>query len=73
MRKFAVTLAAAALVLGATALTANAQTQRPGSFHALAQNATPIQKAACNGMWGRCPPGRHWVCGPYRCWCGPCW
>ena len=35
----------------------------------------PVQPAACGGRWGpHCPPGRHWVCGPYgyRCWCAPC-
>ncbi|MGA3310934.1 MAG: hypothetical protein ABSD08_20330 [Xanthobacteraceae bacterium] len=75
MRKITMTLAAAAFVLGSLALSVNAQTQAPGasSLNALAQNATPIHKAACGGVWGRwCPPGRHRVCGPYRCWCAPC-
>jgi len=73
MRKVAVSLAAAAFVLGSVALSA-AQTQAPGAatLNAQAQNATIIHKAACFG-WGRwCPPGRHRVCGPYRCWCAPC-
>jgi hypothetical protein len=77
MSKLAITFAAAALMLGSMAWTADAQTQSTGagSVHALAQNMTPIVKeAACNGFWGRwCPPGRHHVCGPYRCWCAPCW
>jgi len=74
MRKITLTSAAALLVLASMAV-ANAQTQAPGAsnLHAQAQNATPIHKAACGGVWGRhCPPGRHWVCGPYRCWCAPC-
>ena len=74
MRKLTMTLAAAVFVLGPMAV-ASAQTQAPGALglHAQAQNATLIQKAACGGVWGRhCPPGRHWVCGPYRCWCAPC-
>jgi len=75
MRKLTMTLTVAAFVLGSMALTVNAQTQQTGAagVHGLAQNATPIVKqAACRG-WGRhCPPGRHWVCGPYHCWCRWC-
>jgi preprotein translocase subunit SecG len=72
MRKITVTLAAALFVLGSMAI-ANAQTQGASSLNAQAQNATIIHKAACGG-WGRwCPPGRHRVCGPMRCWCAPCW
>jgi hypothetical protein len=35
---------------------------------------TPIHPAACGGHDVHCPPGSHWVCGPYgqRCWCTPC-
>ena len=72
--KFAITLAAAALVLGSMALTAGAQTQQPGSFRALTQNASPlVTPAACYhpGRW--CPTGSHRRCGPYHCWCAPCW
>jgi len=72
MGKLAITFAAAALLLGSVALTAQAQTQGAGSINAQAQNATIIHKAACFG-WGRwCPPGTRHVCGPYRCWCAPC-
>jgi hypothetical protein len=72
MRKVTLTLAAALFVLGSAAM-ANAQTQGAASLNAQARNATIIHKAACGG-WGRwCPPGRHRVCGPYRCWCAPCW
>jgi hypothetical protein len=73
MRKLTKTLAMAALVLGSMALTANAQTQGAGSIHALT-NATPIVKqAACRGFGRYCPPGRVRRCGPYRCWCAPCY
>lgn len=72
MKKLAITLAATALVLG-SALSVNAQTQQPGSLHALTQNATPLVPAACGGHWGRhCPPGKHWVCGRWHCWCAWC-
>jgi hypothetical protein len=57
------------------ALTANAaQPVGASSLRQAAQNATPIVKeAACRG-WGHfCPPGRTRVCGPYRCWCRPCY
>ena len=77
MRKLAMTLAATAFVLGSMALAAQAQTPQRGaaSIHALAENATPlVTQAACNGRWGPwCPPGRHRVCGPFRCWCARCW
>jgi hypothetical protein len=73
MRKITMTLAAAIFVVGSMTV-ANAQTQGASSLNAQAQNATIIHKAACGGVWGRwCPPGRHRVCGPYRCWCAPCW
>ncbi len=74
MGKFAIALAAAALMLTSVAFTADAQTQQAGaaSFHALAQHATLIQKAACRGPGRWCPIGRHRVCGPVRCWCAPC-
>ena len=56
MKKLALTLSAAALVLGATALSANAQ--QLGAGHAQLQNATPIVKqAACRGFGPRCGPG----------------
>ncbi len=75
MRKFTMTLAAAALVLGSMALPASAQTTNgAGSVHALSQNATPIVKqAACRGYGRWCGPG--WVrrCGPWGCRCVPCY
>ena len=71
MRKLIMILAAVTFALGATALVANAQIRGAATIHAQLQNATPIRQAACGG-WGRwCPPGRHRVCGPMRCWCAP--
>jgi hypothetical protein len=72
MGKIAITLAAAALLLGSVAWTAEAQTQGAANIHAQAQNATPIVKAACMGFGRWCPPGMRRVCGPARCWCAPC-
>jgi hypothetical protein len=77
MRKLALTLTAAALALGMTALTASAQTQSPGaaSLHAQANNFTPVVKHVACGGWGpHCRPGWTWTCGPYgRCWCRRCY
>lgn len=67
MKKFALTLTAATLVLGMTALTASAQTQGAANMHAQAQTFTPIVKqVACRGPGPYCGPG--WV---RRCWRGP--
>ncbi len=72
MGKISMTLAAAIFVVGSMGL-ANAQTQGASSMNSQAHNATIIHKAACRG-WGRwCPPGSIRRCGPYRCWCAPCW
>lgn len=75
MGKFTMTLTAAALVLATTAVAANAQTQTPGAagLHAQMQNATPLKQAACRGWGPSCRPGWTRVCGPYRCWCRPCY
>jgi len=70
MKKLTVTLTAAVLVLGTTAITANAQTQALGaaSFHAQLKNATLIiKKAACNGTTGVYGCGPGWVWNGYRC------
>ncbi len=76
MRKLALTMSAALLVLGSVALSANAQTQSAGaaSMHAL-KNATPIVKeVACNGTTGVYGCGPGWVrrCGYYGCRCVHC-
>jgi Conotoxin len=75
MRKLTMTLTAAVLMLGTMAMAANAQTQAPGAagLHAQIQNATLFKKAACNGWGPYCPPGTVRRCGPYRCWCAPCY
>jgi hypothetical protein len=66
MKRLALTLTAATLALGMTALTASAQTQQPGaaSLHAQIHNATPIvTQAACRGFGRHCGPGRTFRCG----------
>jgi hypothetical protein len=75
MRKLGITLSAAAFVLGSMVLSASAQTQSAGasSMQAL-KNATPVvTQAACRGYGPYCPPGYVRACGPYRCWCRPCY
>jgi hypothetical protein len=78
MKKLALTLTATSFVLGLTALSASAQTQRLGaaSMQTQLNNATPIvTPAACRGWDHYCPAG--WV---RRCWrfpfphcgCVPC-
>jgi hypothetical protein len=68
------TLAAAALLAGLLTLSADAQTWKRGAAGLANQNFTPIEKAACWGWGPHCPPGRHWVCGPWgrHCWCARC-
>lgn len=77
MRKLVLTLTAATLALGMTALTASAQTQLPGAarLHAQVQNATPlVEQAACRGFVNvYCPRGWYWACvGQRTHWC-QCW
>ncbi len=76
MRRMAIMLAAlAALTSGAAApWQAQAQIERgPAALAGVAQNYTPIEKAACGPHWGRfCGPWHHRVCGRYHCWCAPC-
>lgn len=76
MKKLALTLTATALLLGTSALAANAaQYSGAAGIHAQVQNATPIVKeAACRGFGAHCPPGFVWTCGPGgRCWCRACY
>jgi hypothetical protein len=75
MTKLTMTLAAAAVMLGSMAVGASAQTHLLGAgLHAQIQNATPIvTQAACRGFGPHCGPGFTWTCGPYRCWCRPCY
>lgn len=74
MRKLAITLTAAALVLAATAIAASAQTQMTGAagLHAQMQNATLFKEAACRGWGPYCGPGWTRACNRWRCWCRPC-
>src|SRR6516225_439605 len=75
MRKLAMSLATAAFVVGAMAITANAQAPASGAnnLHAQTQKATLFKGAACRGWGAHCPPGRVWRCGPYgRCGCVLC-
>jgi hypothetical protein len=75
MRKLAMSLTAAAFVLGAMAIIANAQIPASGAnnLHAQTQKATLFKGAACRGWGAHCPPGRVWRCGPYgRCGCALC-
>jgi hypothetical protein len=51
----------AATIIGSTALPT------------AAKNFSPIQKAACGGYGRYCGPGYVRTCGPYRCWCRPCY
>lgn len=75
MRKLAMIVTAAALLLATSAIAANAQTQNPGAagLHAQAQNATLFRQAACQGWGAYCRPGWTRVCGPYGCRCRPCY
>ena len=76
MRKPAVTILAAVAIVLVNSLgwSAHAATTAPASaIPSEARNFTPIHEAACRG-WGRwCGPGYVRACGPYRCWCRPCW
>ena len=68
--KLAMTLTAAALLLGTMAVTADAQNQRLGSPGIFAlKNATPIpaQPAACNGRTGGHGCGAGFIWNGRRC------
>ena len=76
MRKLIVTLTATTAIFmsGLLVIEADAQTLRgAANLAAAARNYTPVEGAACRG-WGRwCGPGYVRACGPFRCWCRPCW
>jgi hypothetical protein len=73
MRKFAFAIAAAALVLLAGALPAEAMTGSSTlSLRSTAKNS-PIDSVACRVSGPVCGLGRTWVCRPLRgCWCARC-
>jgi hypothetical protein len=72
MKKLALTISTTLLMVGSMALSANAQSAGAAGIHAL-KNATPVvTQAACRGYGRYCPPGYVRACGPYRCWCRPC-
>jgi hypothetical protein len=73
MRKLVVSAAVILLVIS-MGWTANAATTAPVSaIPNASRNYSPVHEAACRG-WGRwCGPGYVRACGPYRCWCRPCW
>jgi hypothetical protein len=75
MPRIVLTLVATAMILltGFSAWQADAQTWRGAGKISTAQNYTPTEKAACRGWGPWCGPGFTRVCGPYRCWCRPCW
>jgi hypothetical protein len=71
MRNVVITSAAALALLAGGALAWTAQAM-PGAGTESQLNYSPIEKVACGGPGPRCPWGRTWVCGPYRCFCAPC-
>jgi hypothetical protein len=74
MSKSVLGLAAAAAILVVPISLASAQSSHGmQSIDAATQNFTPIQRAACQGWGPYCRPGFVRTCGPWRCWCRPCY
>jgi|HubBroStandDraft_2_1064218.scaffolds.fasta_scaffold294212_2 hypothetical protein len=76
MHKFMITVAttAAILLAGSTAWkSAAAPNEGAAGVSTAVQSMTPIKKAACQGWGPFCGPGYVRACGPYRCWCRPCY
>ncbi len=75
MRKVAFAIAAAALMLLAGALTAEAMTgSEVLGLRSAAKDFSPIDTIACRWAGPVCGPGRTWICRPLRgCWCARCW
>jgi hypothetical protein len=69
MRNLAIAIAAVLVMAVGGFMTWTAQATPLGVLSL--PNYSPIEKVGCRG-WGRCPYGRYWACGPYRCWCAPC-
>jgi hypothetical protein len=72
MRKLSIAVVAAAAML-ALNCSANAVTASGNALPNAAKNFSPIQETACRGYGRWCGPGFVRACGPYRCWCRPCW
>ena len=71
MRKLAVALlAVTAIGIGSSATAAS---WHGATLPGVVRNFTPIHEAACRGWGPWCPPGYVRRCGPFRCWCRPCW
>ena len=75
MRKFAFAIGAAALMLLAGVLTAEAMTGGASlGLRSAAKNFSPIDAVACRVAGPVCGLGRTWICRPLRgCWCARCW
>jgi hypothetical protein len=75
MRKFAFAIGAAALMLLAGVLTAEAMTGSATlGLRSAAKNFSPIDTVACRVAGPICGLGRTWICRPLRgCWCARCW
>jgi hypothetical protein len=75
MRKYAFALFAAALMLLAGVLTAEAMTGGGAlGLRSAAKNFSPIDTIACRVAGPVCGYGRTLVCRPLRgCWCARCW
>jgi len=71
MRKIATVITAVTLLALGSAM-AQAQGLQAHALAKAAQNFTPVQNAACQGPGRWCGPGYVRQCGPYRCWCRPC-
>jgi hypothetical protein len=73
MRRLVVTLTATAAILFVGALAAEAAVLHGNALSTVTQNFTPIKPAACRGSGPWCGPGYTRRCGPFRCWCRPCY
>ncbi len=75
MRKIMLSVVAAALLFAPGLARAGAVIW-PGLVKAAPpaeSSARPVEGAACRGFGPYCPPGYTRACGPYRCWCRPCY
>jgi len=75
MRKFAITLAAAAAVLLAGAFAFNADATLGSGTLGLpmaAKNYSPVDTVSCRTKGPLCPLGYTRVCRPWKCWCARC-